>query len=110
MENYLTFLVNKTHIGIRLQGDYTLEPTLINRTMKKDSKEYISYKKNKIYVFDLNNILYGERTKKYDGILLVTANGKTIGVKTEGFFNRNEFCNTELPFQTLEEKCFSALS
>src|ERR1035438_976981 len=90
MENFLTFLSQGTHIGIKLIGPYTLEPTLINRTIKRDGKEYISYKRDKIFVFDLGKILFGTRTKKYDGILLVTAGGKTIGIKTEGFFNRNE--------------------
>jgi len=96
MAQYLTFLINKEKVGIKFSNQYILEETLINKVVSIDGEEYISYKGKKIKVYDTGVILYNIPLKKFDGIVFVKMDDKTIGFKTEGFFKKMNNVKTEI--------------
>jgi hypothetical protein len=89
--------VQGKHIGLTKHNpNYRFEPSLINRLIKREGKEYINFKGKKIFVYDTGLILNDTPMKRFDGVLFIYSQDGAIGIKTEGFFSENEFCNTEL--------------
>jgi len=85
MTRYLTFSVNNEKVGIKYSIDYLLEETHINKVFTGNEGEYIHYKGNIIQVYDSGTILQNKPLKKFDGLLFITKNNKTIAFKIEGF-------------------------
>lgn len=96
MAKYLTFLINKEKVGIRFSPQYILEETFINKVVLSEKYEYISYKGQRIQIYDTGTMLYNTPLKKFDGIVFVKMENKTIGFKTEGFFKISDNVKKEI--------------
>lgn len=87
-KNYLTFKIGKKRIGVPKSENLILEPTLINKLFTDESgTEYIMYRRQNVPVYDTSDILFGERMKKFDGLVFASMGEATIAIKTESFFD-----------------------
>jgi len=87
-KRYITFKIGKSRIGILNDENLQIEPTLINKLFTdEEGNEYISYRRSRIPVYDTSLILFGEKMKKFDGLLFIKKGDKTIALKTESFFD-----------------------
>lgn len=97
MMKYLTFLINKETVGVKYSDKYELEQTHINKVFIDDlGGEFIQYKGDKIPVYDTSTLLGLEPLKKFDGLLFVHINEKTLALKTEGFFKFSNSVEDEI--------------
>ena len=90
MIEYLTFLINKEKIGVAYSDKYELEQTHINKVFLNEGNEYIHYKGEHIPVYDTSVLIGQEALKKFDGLLFVHTDKKTLALKTEGFFKLSD--------------------
>jgi len=83
---YISFNLNGKTVGIKNSKEYLLNQTHINKMFSDEHGEYINYKGDRIEVYDTSLIFDGVCFKKFDGMLFVKYETKTIAFKTEGFF------------------------
>ena len=102
MNKYITFKIGKKRVGVPYSRDWTLEPTLINKSFtKEDGTEYINYRREEISVVDTSKLLFDEPMKKFDGLLFVIKNGDKKALKTESFFENDLEFDVELDVDQL---------
>lgn len=99
---YITFKIGKKRVGVPYSSDWSLEPTLINKSFtKKDGSEYINLRREEIDVIDTSKLLFDEPMKKFDGLLFVIKNGNKKALKTESFFEDDLEFDIELDVDQL---------
>ena len=99
---YITFKIGKKRVGVPYSGDWSLEPTLINKSFtKEDGSEYINLRREEIDVVDTSKLLFDEPMKKFDGLLFVIKNGHKKALKTESFFEDDLEFDVELDVDSL---------
>lgn len=103
MNTYLTFKIDDKVVGVKYSNQYVLEKTHINKSFSKDNEdEYINYKRDKIRVYDVGELLFNKPMKKFDGLVFVFSGENKIALKTEGFFNEeNVECDVVLDVEKL---------
>lgn len=94
---YITFKIGSKRVGIPYSEEWTLEPTLINKSfLKEDGREFINFRREEINVIDTSKLLFNEPMKKFDGLLFIIKNGEKRALKTESFFEEDTSFDVEL--------------